>query len=1268
MNEVEPNGSSATATAATLGMASIGRLSTGSDIDYYKVQLTGAGLLSLALDVPRDGTYNTFQLDLYGSAGNRLGTFDTGADKTFQVPVGSAGTYYVGVSATNYYFSYYDANPYTLTMTLGALPATGFEAEANGSMATATPMALATPTSGIVIDSADQDFYKLVVPAAGVLALGVDVAGGSILDYFKFEVYNSGGSLQASYTTGADASYHLALAEAGTYYLRVAASTFYGYDYASTNPYTVTASLAPGASSAYEIESNNTISTATPLALAASIEGQVLNHSDVDFYKMQVTAAGMVSVALDAPTDQTYSYYKISLYDASGMPLGTMSAGGDQTLKTQVAVAGTYYVSIGAGDQFDVSAQARNPYGLQVSQQPGLVPGYETESNNTIATANTLALSSAIVGQLSAGSDHDFYKIAVPGQGLLNLMLDVPTSNTSDYFQLGLYSESGGLLSSFVTGRDQLFHAPVPQAGNYYVAVNPGSAFSFDTLALNAYSLTVGIDLGVPTGYESEPNNTMQTAGALAFGQAVTGQVSSSLDVDFFKLKASSAGLLSLGLDLPSSDDYASHFQIGIYGSTGSLLAMLTAGTDKVFQTMLPAAGDYFVGIAAGVRYAADTVDSAQYSLNAGFVAGPAAGFELESNNSMATANALALSTPILGQLVSSLDSDYFKVSTTTSGSLELLLQLPLSPYGSTEYKLGVYSISGALLGSFSSSKDQLLSVQAPVTGDYFVAVSVGTYFNIEQLRANTGQYNLTVNSVAAVNPPADVTAPTVLRFAPADEADNAGVGDNIVLTFGEAIQRGAGNIVLKSAAGATVASFDAGSSNLISISGNSLTINPSADLAYGTVYQLLLPAGSFKDLAGNPYAGSESYNFTTAVYPNHAGTGTVAWSGIAAQNQILSASNTLGDVDGLGVISYQWKANGSALAGETNSKLTLGEAQVGKVITVTASYTDGHNTAESFTSAASTPVLNVNDGGELLLIGNAGAGQTLLTALTDADGVGKASYRWQSSSDGSNWSDIAGATDLALTLGHAQDGLQIRAVASYLDGHGSAEQLVSLGSASARDDHIVGTDRADQISGGAGNDWLKGGAGNDRIDGGTGVDSAVFDGARSSYTVSQTPNGIQVLDLLGGDGVDLLVGVERLLFAGTGWALDTDANGNAGKAYRLYQAAFNRAPDAAGIGFWMSVLDHGAGASTVAAGFVGSDEYRAMYAGSQSNIELVGRYYEHILGRSADQAGLDFWAGALDKKVATVAEVLALISESTENIDHLGVVIGQGFAYIPFG
>ena len=83
-------------------------------------------------------------------------------------------------------------------------------------------------------------------------------------------------------------------------------------------------------------------------------------------------------------------------------------------------------------------------------------------------------------------------------------------------------------------------------------------------------------------------------------------------------------------------------------------------------------------------------------------------------------------------------------------------------------------------------------------------------------------------------------------------------------------------------------------------------------------------------------------------------------------------------------------------------------------------SYTDGHGTAESVTSAATSAVTNVNDAptGSVTISGTASKGQVLTASntLADADGLGAISYQWQR--DGAN---IAGATGTTYTLGECR-------------------------------------------------------------------------------------------------------------------------------------------------------------------------------------------------------------------------------------------------------
>ncbi|MCE9688681.1 hypothetical protein LZP73_21300, partial [Shewanella sp. AS16] len=56
----------------------------------------------------------------------------------------------------------------------------------------------------------------------------------------------------------------------------------------------------------------------------------------------------------------------------------------------------------------------------------------------------------------------------------------------------------------------------------------------------------------------------------------------------------------------------------------------------------------------------------------------------------------------------------------------------------------------------------------------------------------------------------------------------------------------------------------------------------------------------------------------------NDAPTGSVSITGTAIEDQSLTASNTLGDADGLGSISYQWLRDGSNISGATGSSYLL--------------------------------------------------------------------------------------------------------------------------------------------------------------------------------------------------------------------------------------------------------------------------------------------------------------------------------------------------------
>jgi hypothetical protein len=86
--------------------------------------------------------------------------------------------------------------------------------------------------------------------------------------------------------------------------------------------------------------------------------------------------------------------------------------------------------------------------------------------------------------------------------------------------------------------------------------------------------------------------------------------------------------------------------------------------------------------------------------------------------------------------------------------------------------------------------------------------------------------------------------------------------------------------------------------------------------------------------------------------------------TGTVTEDQTLTA-NTAGisDADGLGAFGYQWLRNGLVIAGATTSTYTLGDADVGTLISVQVGYIDARGTVEGpLTSAQTAPVANVDD------------------------------------------------------------------------------------------------------------------------------------------------------------------------------------------------------------------------------------------------------------------------------------------------------------------
>lgn len=213
--------------------------------------------------------------------------------------------------------------------------------------------------------------------------------------------------------------------------------------------------------------------------------------------------------------------------------------------------------------------------------------------------------------------------------------------------------------------------------------------------------------------------------------------------------------------------------------------------------------------------------------------------------------------------------------------------------------------------------------------------------------------------------------------------------------------------------------------------------------------------------------------------------------------------------------------------------------------------------------------------------------------------------------------------------------------------------------------ENAIGGAAADRITGNDIDNRLCGMGGDDTLIGGDGFDWAVYRGSYSNYVVKSEAGSIAVSDKnIGRDGVDHLSGIERVAFEDLNLAFDL--SGVAGQGYRLYKAAFDRMPDVEGLGYWISEMDAGKSLAKVAASFIQSPEFLAMYGAQSSDTHFIDLLYQHVLHRAPDQSGYDYWLSDLAAGQPR-ASVLALFSESPENLKQTEVLIANGIAYEPW-
>jgi hypothetical protein len=169
---------------------------------------------------------------------------------------------------------------------------------------------------------------------------------------------------------------------------------------------------------------------------------------------------------------------------------------------------------------------------------------------------------------------------------------------------------------------------------------------------------------------------------------------------------------------------------------------------------------------------------------------------------------------------------------------------------------------------------------------------------------------------------------------------------------------------------------------------------------------------------------------------------------------------------------------------------------------------------------------------------------------------------------------------------------------------------------------------------------------------------STVLHGASTQYIIADNNGSLYIQDTVAGrDGARTLPGVGQMIF--TDGTAVFDHSGAAEQLSRLYHATLDRAPDMAGITFWIDQIEHAhVPLNVIANTFATSPEFIRHY-GALADTGFVSQLYQNVLGRSVDADGLKYWSSVLASGTSR-GHVTLSVAESRENKTHTAGTAGD--------
>ncbi|WP_153797326.1 T9SS type A sorting domain-containing protein [Foetidibacter luteolus] len=690
--ETEPNNTSAQASTLSLNGSNTGKISSSTDVDWWKVTTTGNGKLDITLKPNNKFTW----LYLYDANGTTvLDSSNSNTSFTRSTDGLAAGIYYIKVRTV----TASDTTSYTISNTL-TLPAQANDVGVNDTKAQALTLAQNSTKTGHLgyyynnkRDTAD--WYKITTTTTRYLRIKLTPANGQPLNV---TLYTSNGTSIINSATSANVTLNTDGLLPDTYYLKLKCQSTSGFA-----PYTLT-------DSTYTPKSDT-----LTLPVNYVEKSKIATAGAVRWWRLKTSSDGKLSLTL---TPSAGKYMWIYLYDRNGTTLLNSSYSSSKfTQTTDGLAAGTYLVKINSYYPADTSSY------ILADTLRSPAQANDVEPNDTRAQALTLNLNSTKTGHVGYYYNNkrdtaDWYKVTTNANGLVRLKL---TPHNGYHVWAYLYDNNGTTLlksgystTTFYVDMDGL------AAGTYYIRVN-----CYYNNQFAPYTLTDSL-LKPTQANDVEPNDTRAQAVSLALNGTKTGHVGYYYNnkrdtADWYKITTTADGLVKLKLT-PHNGSYLWAY---LYDNNGTTLinsaysnAAFTMNTDGL------AAGTYYVKVNCyyNNHFTPYTLTDSLYT--------PAQANDTEPNDNRAQALTLAVNSTKTGHAGYYYNNkrdtaDWYKVTTTSDG----MVKLKLTPHNGSYLWVYLYDNNGTtLLNSAYSNAAFSMNTDGLAAGTYYLKVNC--YYN----------------------------------------------------------------------------------------------------------------------------------------------------------------------------------------------------------------------------------------------------------------------------------------------------------------------------------------------------------------------------------------------------------------------------------------------------------------------------------------------------------------------------------------------------------